>query len=139
MKNKLDTILLVDDDMISNYITEEMIRERGIAKTIKTATDGKQALDILQNIQQAQSAARDSILVLLDLNMPMMDGFEFMDELQALKLQQQVVVAILTSSNNYRDLSQASKYRFAAYLQKPISIEEVLAVVDTNFEATTKH
>lgn len=133
MKTKLETILLVDDDTISNYITEELLRDNDLCSTIHTATDGKKALQYLQHILADKTTPVPGILVLLDLNMPMMDGFEFMEELQARQLDQQVIVAVLTSSDNHKDMSQARKYNFAAYLQKPLSVEELNAVIENSF------
>lgn len=133
MKTKLSTILLIDDDSISNYITEELIRERGLCQTVVTVTDGKQGLSYLQDILQANPADLRHVLVLLDLNMPVMDGFEFMEELEALQLHQQLTIAVLTSSDNHKDISQANNYQFAAYLQKPLSINEISYVVAQRF------
>ena len=133
MKTKLSTILLIDDDSISNYITEELIREKGLCQTVITVTDGKQGLNYLQDILQANPAGLRHVLVLLDLNMPVMDGFEFMEELEALQLHQQLTIAVLTSSDNHKDISQANNYHFAAYLQKPLSINEISTVVAQRF------
>ena len=134
MKAKLDTILLVDDDAISNYITEELIRERALCNSIITVTDGRQALSFLQEALERKPALAQQLLVLLDLNMPVMDGFEFMEALQAAQLHQNLAIVVLTSSDNYKDISQAEKYGFAAYLQKPLSIDEVSAVVAQRFQ-----
>lgn len=133
MKNKLSTILLVDDDPISNYVTEELLREKDLCNQIITVTDGKQGLLYLQENLQQGASNTSQLLVLLDLNMPIMDGFEFMEELQELQLDQQVVVAVLTSSDNRKDISQAGKYPFAGYLQKPLVIDEVSSMIAKNF------
>lgn len=135
MKGKLEKILLVDDDAISNYVTEELLREKGLCQTIVTVTDGRQALVYLQQALAEKPANIQGILVLLDLNMPVMDGFEFMEELEALQLHKRVKVAVLTSSDNYKDISQAKEYSFAAYLQKPLVVEEVCALVQQCFSA----
>lgn len=136
MKGKLEKILLVDDDAISNYVTEELLREKKICQTIVTVTDGRQALVYLQQALEDKPADDiQGILVLLDLNMPVMDGFEFMEELEALQLHKQVKVAVLTSSDNHKDISQAKEYSFAAYLQKPLVVEEVGALVQQCFSA----
>jgi CheY-like chemotaxis protein len=133
MRSKLDTILLVDDDPISNYVTEELIREKALCQKIITVTDGKQGLRYLKETLQKGASENQELLVLLDLNMPMMDGFEFMEELQALQLEQQILVAVLTSSDNHKDISQAGNYPFVAYLQKPLVMDEISALVAKNF------
>lgn len=135
MKNKLSSILLVDDDSISNYITEELIRDQNICPHVTVVTDGRQAILYLQEILQAPTSAQTApaLLVLLDLNMPVMDGFEFMEELEALQLHRQVVVVVLTSSDNQKDILKASKLSFAGYLQKPAAIEDIKKVISTHF------
>ncbi|WP_225000285.1 response regulator [Cesiribacter sp. SM1] len=137
MKAKLEKILLVDDDPISNFVTEELIKEKGFCQTIVTVTDGQQALNFLeQDINETPSAYDGScILVLLDLNMPVMDGFEFMEELEARQLHEKVKVAVLTSSDNHKDISHAQQLGFTAYLQKPLVVEEVRALVAECFTA----
>ncbi|AHM61191.1 two-component response regulator [Flammeovirgaceae bacterium 311] len=135
MKAKLKKILLVDDDPISNYVTEELIREKGICQNIITVTDGKQALNFLQQDRDETSTEAGCILILLDLNMPVMDGFEFMEELEARQLHERVKVAVLTSSDNHKDISQAQQFGFTAYLQKPLVVEEVSSLVDQCFTA----
>ena len=132
MKDKLETILLVDDDPISNYISEELIRGKGLCNNVITVTDGRQALDYLEKML-LEVSEKQSLLVLLDLNMPVMDGFEFMEELQARQLHQRVIVAVLSSSDNHKDIQLAGNYSFAAYLQKPLSVEEVSALVEKIF------
>lgn len=129
MKNKLETILLIDDDPISNYIAEELLREKGFCQQVVTLTDGKSALLYLQENTWKQQ----TVLVLLDLNMPVMDGFEFMEELQARQLHQQLVVAVLSSSDNQKDKQLAGQYAFAAYLQKPLSIQDLNLLVQERF------
>lgn len=133
MKAKLEKILLVDDDPISNYVTEELIREKGLCQNIITVTDGQQALNFLQQNFDETPTDGGCILVLLDLNMPVMDGFEFMEELEARQLHERVKVVVLTSSDNHKDISQAQQFGFTAYLQKPLVVEEVSTLVEQCF------
>lgn len=129
MKNKLDTILLVDDDPISNFITEETIREKGLLRSqLLTVADGRQALAYLQQLfvdGSPENGQEKNVLVLLDLSMPVMDGFEFLEELQTQLFRQGLIVAVLTSSDHQRDMNLAEKYDIAAYLQKPVSPEDL--------------
>jgi CheY-like chemotaxis protein len=133
MKNKLNTILLVDDDAISNFVTEETLRQQAITQRLVTLTDAHEALDFLRRELQPLPLATPDVLVLLDLNMPMMDGFEFMEALQAAQLRQGVVVAILTSSDSQRDIAKAKQWDIAGFLQKPVSGPELSQLVERHF------
>lgn len=129
MTKKLHSILLVDDDEISNYITEVLINEINIAESLSVATDGQQALDYLQQHPVVNNEADGHILVLLDLNMPVMDGFEFMEEYQQQSWKDKATIIMLTSSSNPKDMTKAEKYDFAGYLQKPFSQEDLKAII----------
>lgn len=132
MTNKLHTILLVDDDEISNYITEALIKEINISETLSVATDGQQALDYLQQHPVANNKADGHILVLLDLNMPVMDGFEFMDEYQQQSWKDKATIIMLTSSSNPKDMEKAKNYDFAGYLQKPFSQQDLRKIIEAH-------
>lgn len=129
MTNKLHSILLVDDDEISNYITEALINEIDIAESLSIATDGQQALDYLQQHPIINNEADGHIMVLLDLNMPVMDGFEFMEEYQQKSWKDKATVIMLTSSSNPKDMAKAKKYNFAGYLQKPFSQDDLKSII----------
>lgn len=129
MADLLHSVLLVDDDEISNYITEDLIKEINIAEEIAVATDGQQALVYLQQHPITLGQANGHILVLLDLNMPVMDGFEFMQEYQQQNWKDKVSVVMLTSSSNPKDIARAKDYAFAGYLQKPFNQAELAKIV----------
>ena len=130
MKNKLTTILLVDDDEISNYITESLIAELDIAQSLAIVTDGKQALDFIQSHPIIKEETAGHILVLLDLNMPVMDGFEFMEVYQQKTTwSDKVSIVMLTSSNNPKDMNKAKSFHFAGYLQKPFKQNDILQLI----------
>lgn len=83
MKN----ILLVDDDNIFNFLNTKLLRQSGIADEIHTALNGKEALDLLNNYYTGAFALPD--VILLDLNMPVMDGFAFLEAFKKLSLPRQ--------------------------------------------------
>ena len=129
MKDKLTTILLVDDDEISNYITESLIAELEITRSLAVVTDGKQALEYIKAHPVVKEEEPGHILVLLDLNMPVMDGFEFMEVYQQQAWSEKVSIVMLTSSNNPKDMSKAKNFHFAGYLQKPFSQNDILQLI----------
>ena len=133
MEKALTTILLVDDDEISNYVTESLISEMDVAKELAIVTDGRQALNFLETHQIVSEGEQGHILVLLDLNMPVMDGFEFMEEYEHKNWKDKVTIVMLTSSSNPKDLNKAKNYTFAGYLQKPFNQEDIAKLVSDHF------
>jgi CheY-like chemotaxis protein len=125
MEQKLTSILLVDDDDISNYITESLISEMNISEEVAVVTDGQQALDYIGEHEIVAQNRPGHILVLLDLNMPVMDGFEFMEEYEKRNWRSKVSVVMLTSSSNPKDLNNSKNFGFAGYLQKPFDQNDV--------------
>lgn len=125
MEQKLTSILLVDDDDISNYITGSLIREMNIAEEVAVVTDGRQALAYIENQELLTQLQAGHMLVLLDLNMPVMDGFAFMEEYEKRPWRHKVSVVMLTSSSNPKDLNNLKNYPFAGYLQKPFGQSDI--------------
>lgn len=132
MENKYYKILLVDDDLTSIYLTQMMIEDvaTGWVEEIYIAENGKQALDIISKyclpFQEKQDAYCPG-LILLDINMPVMNGFEFLEELQKLNnlKHKDTKIVMLSSSANPRDMKRAKEYGVTSYLQKPLSEQAV--------------
>lgn len=122
MKN----ILLVDDDNIFNFINTKLLESSGIAGEIHTAGNGQEALDLLNNYFTGTASLPD--VILLDLNMPVMDGFGFMEAFKKLKLpkKENVSIVIVTSSADPNDLRRAKEMGITAYLTKPVTREALL-------------
>ncbi|WP_040664450.1 response regulator [Nafulsella turpanensis] len=133
MKKPLSAILLVDDDEISNYITKSLIAEMDLAPELEVVTNGKMALDFLDDHPLLSKGEEGHLLVFLDLNMPIMDGFEFMGEFEKRKWKDKVSVIMLTSSSSPKDLNSAKHYNFLGYLQKPFSQEDIRKLLSGAF------
>lgn len=131
--NKLDAILLVDDDPITCYLNSKVIEGLGYTGPIAEVCSGKAALDYLKKTRSLEVHKARSTLILLDINMPDMNGFEFLQELAVLEAinREKLYVAILSSSSNSKDLEEASKHMLAGYLEKPLNNEQFQALVST--------
>jgi CheY-like chemotaxis protein len=132
---KLKNLLIVDDDEVSSYLIELTIEEMGIADNIAKAYNGLEALQFLEaNYAAADASDKDffPFLILLDLNMPVMNGFEFLEELDKhyAYLKDKVAVCILSSSSAPKDLKKANNYNIAGYIAKPLSDENFLPVLE---------
>ena len=131
---RIPTILLVDDDETTNFLHERLLDRLRIADQVLLATNGRQALDLLASPDSLFGSA-NPILVLLDLNMPVMDGFEFLEAFQALPSAQQrsIVVVVLTSSLNVQDLRRTNCLRVAGFLNKPLNQTKIDSLLHIYF------
>ncbi|MEO9804881.1 MAG: response regulator [Reichenbachiella sp.] len=111
MKRKLNCILLVDDNDDCNYFHRRLFNELQCVERIEVATDGQEALDFLLSEKNDDQNHLPEI-IFLDLNMPIMDGMEFLEEYQKFDQNQKDKMAlfILTTSSNPNDKTLASKY-----------------------------
>jgi CheY-like chemotaxis protein len=120
-------ILLVDDDEIDVMTVRRAFSRANIANQIYVATDGIQALDMLRN--DGLPAARR--LILLDLNMPRMNGIELLRELRNDPALHMLTVIVLTTSNEDRDRVDAYQLNVAGYLLKPVTFHAFAEVMAT--------
>ena len=121
-------MLLVDDDKICNFITEATLNRMGIAKEIHSALNGKEALDLINDYFTGDRAVPD--VIFLDLNMPIMDGFQFIEAFKKLDYpkKEKVLIVVLTSSENPKDIVKAKKLGIDHYMTKPLNEEKLLAL-----------
>jgi CheY-like chemotaxis protein len=120
------TILLIDDDNISNFITEKLILREQFALEVVSYLSAEEALAYLKNLEQQQLPAPD--IIFLDLNMPEMDGWEFIREFK--KLSQQFTgrsrVFMLSSAVDSKDIVQArTMEEIEDFISKPLTKEDM--------------
>ena len=121
MKN----VLLVDDDDIFNFLNAKTLQSLGFVNDIHTALNGKQAIDLFNDYFGGSKPLPD--IILLDLNMPIMDGFSFLEAFRRLDLpgKDQVRVVIVTSSDSPNDIKRAKDLGVNQYLTKPLEAESL--------------
>jgi CheY-like chemotaxis protein len=117
MKN----VLLVDDDDIFNFINKKTIQKLGLASEIHTVVNGQDAINLINEYFQKSLMIPD--IILLDINMPIMDGFGFIEAFNKLSLPgiEKVKIIIVSSSDNPDDIDRAKKLGVSQFLTKPIS------------------
>jgi CheY-like chemotaxis protein len=116
---------VVEDDRITAIITEVIVKKELHYQSVQTFGNGQLAFDHLKAVVQTGDNIPD--LILLDLNMPQMDGWEFLDAFDTLPLaQEDVRVFILTSSIQPEDVEKATHYKAVrGYFSKPLGKENV--------------
>lgn len=139
MKKKLNCILLVDDDEGTNYFNQLIIAEMDIAEKVVVTWNGKEAIDYLTNQGDYVSNGRQfpqPDLIFLDINMPKMDGWDFLAAYEHLDEQQKakIIIVMLTTSFNPNDQHRAAKISSVTdYKNKPLSEEIIREVVRKYF------
>mgnify|MGYP003638846314 CR=1 FL=1 len=116
-QNSTFKILLIEDDEITNYLTIKKLNNLGF-ENIDTAENGLLAIHYLEKNRPN--------LIILDINMPIMDGFEFLDFTNKNNLYPNVPIIILTSSGRPSDREQAVRYNSVIdYLEKPLNYDKI--------------
>ena len=123
-------ILLVDDDPVSHFIHTKVIQRLCTDCDFYTAQSAEHALIILNN-----DMVNPPDLILLDLNMPAMDGFQFMQQFDVLQFPNKasIHVAILTSSLRPDDSEAAARLGVHRFLRKPLSDRDASAIISDLF------
>jgi CheY-like chemotaxis protein len=120
------SFFLIDDDEIFQFIMKNTIAEISPDIKIKFFSDGEKGMDFLK--QNLGAATNLPDIILLDVNMPFMDGWEFLKEYKSLqtKIKKDINICLLTSSNNPNDIAMAKEIsELSGYLVKPISKEGI--------------
>lgn len=114
-------VIIVDDDEIVTYLQQSIVRECGLSSNPVCFTNGKTALDHLNSgITQTKN-----LLILLDINMPEVNGWEFLDAIGTLNKENKpaIIVYMVTSSINKNDKEKANQYDIIkGFIEKPLDI-----------------
>lgn len=126
-------IWVVDDDAIYQIIVNKIIQRSEMFSAIFSFKNGKDAIDAIHNSIQNKELIPD--IILLDINMPIMDGWEFMEEMGFLKSQisKQIIIYIVSSSIAAEDKNKSKTYPdILGYLSKPITAEDLILIASND-------
>jgi CheY-like chemotaxis protein len=136
---KINTILLIDDDKAINFITKMLIKKAEITDNIETVLNGQEALDYLTNsgkYEKEDNIYPKPMLVFLDINMPVMDGWEFAEAYSKLTPEQKgdTKIIMLTSSLNPDDKERALKLSaISGFQNKILTMEGLTEILNKYF------
>lgn len=120
--------LIVDDDEVSIMKIKRAISKANFSNPIIVARDGLEALEVLRG-HDANNQITPPYIVTLDINMPRMDGHEFLSEIRDDPALRNVVIFILTTSDNKNDINSAYDKNVAGYILKELSEDDLLQKV----------
>ena len=129
----LPSVLLVDDDATTNFLNEYLLRKLGVAERILVAHNGEEALALLAEACGPLGTECPS-LVLLDINMPVMNGIEFLEAYNPRPPAPPMVVIALTTTTHPHDLTRLRKLPVADVVVKPLTKEKVYTILDQYFQ-----
>jgi CheY-like chemotaxis protein len=122
MANTMLNILLVEDDEVDVMTVQRAFQKGNITNPLYIAGNGLEALAMLRGEPgQLSSMPTERRIILLDLNMPKMNGLEFLQEMRADDNIRHIPVVVLTTSNEERDRLQAYQLNVAGYILKPVT------------------
>ena len=132
MLHNLNTILLIDDDNTTNYLHKKIISKSEIDIPIKVANNGKEGIDELIALNEILKDKEELVLIFLDVNMPVMDGWTFLDYFNEIesKLNYTTQLFMVSSSINPDDKNRALKNdNVIDYLPKPLNVTIIKSIL----------
>jgi CheY-like chemotaxis protein len=136
---KVKHVLVVDDDSAARFLAGTAIEEADIAENIIFCKDGNEALSYIKEncLPTDDDPSRQCPeLILLDVNMPIMDGYEFLEKLAILEdLRHNDTSVILLSSASYQVAKpKADKFSILGYIEKPVEAEKLIELVSVKYK-----
>lgn len=134
VNKKISGVFLIDDDSINNFINARLIKRTNVSDDLAICLNGKEAIAYLNKLLQEKKECPS--LILLDINMPVMDGFEFVEAFQELEFanKNEVVIVMLTTSQNSMDIERVNTSKsISGYINKPLTEEKIRNVIEQHF------
>jgi CheY-like chemotaxis protein len=134
----LDLVLLVDDDDTTNYLNKRLLQEMQVCREVLVLKNGQEALVYLENVVSTlpEQDVRWPNLILLDIKMPVMDGFEFLEEYhtRGFDYEDRIIILMLTSSASFYDLERLKKFpKVKKHYSKALTKYDVQEIMNQYF------
>jgi CheY-like chemotaxis protein len=127
-----DYILLVDDDQTTNYLNKATLERAQIAKNVFCVGNGEDAFSKIHEIEANDNSDVKNLWVLLDLDMPILSGYEFLEELKMSRVNLKIEVYVLSILSEFREKENLSSYPIAGYIEKPLCSQAIEKLVCHN-------
>lgn len=127
MQPKPIKIILIEDDAGHATLIKMNLKQAGLNNPVVHTTDGKAGLDSVHQI--LKDNPNQSLLVLLDLNLPVLDGFGVLKELKSDDLTKHIPVVMLTSTDTHHEVQRCYELGCNVYLRKPVDYEEFVNAI----------
>jgi CheY-like chemotaxis protein len=126
----INCTLLIDDDEVSNYLSKSLLAKFMISNGIQTVSSGMEALQFIVNYDPDLNSCPE--LIFLDINMPVMSGFEFLDSFRQLTFlnKENVRIVMLTNSYNEDDVEKCKEYGVLQYVNKPLTDQKIKDLIE---------
>jgi CheY-like chemotaxis protein len=134
MTRKINTILLIDDDQATNFLHKMVIKKANCAEHVHVELNGESAVHYLTTPIEGRYPQPD--LIFLDINMPRMNGWSFLEEYQKLNADQKgaAVIVMLTTSLNPDDIEQSRRFsEISEFRSKPMTQPMLLEIIEKYF------
>lgn len=135
--NKL-RVLLVEDHEADRRLFEEALKDCRVQVDLESVTDGEQAIQFIHRTGPFKKAPRPD-LIILDLNMPLKDGHQFLDEVHTVLKDEEIPVVLLSVSDNPADIGRALDTRMNYFLSKPVNANKLQQVLTAVSELWAPH
>ena|SRR2546428_8450893 len=123
----IDNLCVIDDDKVCQFIIKTYAAKRSLAKNMQLFTDASDALQYLKNVSTDPKRLPD--MILLDINMPIMDGWTFLDEFQKIRkgMRKDIIINMITSSIHEDDMLKSKSYSdISGFYVKPINEQLIM-------------
>jgi len=129
VSQQLVNILLVEDDSVDRMNVERAFKKNNVVNPLHFAQDGQEAFEMLKGINNMQKLNPMPKIMLLDINMPRMNGLELLKEIRNDDELRRISVFVLTTSNDDKDKLEAFNNNVAGYILKPLSFASFVSAV----------
>ena len=139
---KLQKILIIDDDPMTTHLHKRLLEKFDLSHQVEIALGGEEALQLIKENIDTENEDQIPQLIFVDLNMPFMDGFQFLEAYQSLEFKNKdsVVVSVLTSSYSMSDINRVKEYPVVSdYIVKPLTQEKMIELMERHFDWSIKN
>lgn len=124
-----DLTYIIDDDAIFVFVFKKILKKAEVFKEVVNVQNGLEAINVLKTIYDKKQKLPD--LIFLDLNMPVLDGWQFLDELEDLPFKDELKIYIISSTIDNAEIERAKSYNCVkSFISKPISSADLTKIID---------